>query len=157
MLFAEGASRDGDRKNSARRRRMLKWVRLFCHTHGLPIALVVLAAVGTSIQILVMPAIRARVYEKKPSLADIQSAAVEDTSMLEIEQITLSDCKLTNMKKMRIRVFDLDGMLAASAQRERKMAARKADSLAGMMMQYQPVDTRSLHETERSNLKKILR
>jgi hypothetical protein len=165
MLFVEGASRDGDtgdavrRRNSARQRRMLKRARLFFHTHALPIALVLLAAVGTGMQVMLMPAVRARVYQKTPSLADIQPAAVEvaDTSMLEIEQITLSDCKLSNMRKMRIRVVDLDTMLAASAERERQMAAGNADSLARMMMRNQPVDTRSLHETERSNLKKILR
>jgi len=62
------------------RARQLKMitVRRFCHAHALPIALVVLAAVGTVIH-AILPKIRGRIREVNPSAAGGRPAGRDNT------------------------------------------------------------------------------
>ena len=156
------------------RSKMLVRVRIFWHMHALPIALFVLAAVGTSLQVMVLPSARTGIYQMrdnkmiqgtyamqdvrrwegqqgtygmldgsrreaqwkdgqmlgdgrdafkddskgwggimgmlgltKPVPASMPTAG-EDESLLELDQINLWECKSSHMKKLRVRIFDLE-------------------------------------------------
>jgi hypothetical protein len=156
------------------RSKMLVRVRTFWHMHALPIALFVLAAVGTSLQVMVLPSARTGIYRDNKmiqgtyAMHDVRSwegqqgthdmqdgsrregqwkegqmlgegrdafkddrpskgwggimgmlgltkpvpasmpTAGEDESLLELDQINLWECKSSHMKKLRVRIFDLE-------------------------------------------------
>ena len=153
---------------------MLVRVRIFWHMYALPIALFVLAAVGTSLQVMFLPSARTGIYQirdnkmiqgtyamqdvrrwegqqgtygmqdgsrregqwkdgqmlgegrdafkdhnkgwggimgmlglTKPVPASMPTAG-EEESLLELDQINLWECKSSHMKKLRVRIFDLE-------------------------------------------------
>lgn len=140
--------------------------RLFCATHSLPVALVVLTAVGTLVQALLARwagrallgrGARARAGSEAAAAgrpAQVRAgAADQDTSVLDLDQLSLRDCTLASMGKLRIRIADLDEVLARRAGQR----AGGTPSVAGMMQTYRPVNADALQAAERSNVEKLLR
>lgn len=161
--------------NARRRARLL---RIFLaralavfHTHGLPIALVSLAAFGSFMHIVALPRLARTVRhfpaasvqvhrEAKSSLrraeshdtARVQSEA-EDRSVLELEQLNILECKPSKLIKTRVRMLDLDIMLMRRADDTRE----RGPSVARLMQAAQPVDHSALHAAEKSHLQKLIR
>jgi len=161
LVMLRGASRFEDSRDlrgndeaalrRARQLKMLKPVRLFCRMHAPPIALIVLAAVGTGMQVM-LPNIRERVYFTPSPVGDVRAGDDSD-DVLELEQLNIWDCKVSKLRKMRVRIFDLDAMIA----KRTAMAPGKESSVAGLMRSYGPVNKSAVHALERSNIQKLMR
>jgi len=60
---------------------------------------------------------------------------------------------VTKLHKMRVRIFDLDAMIAKRVAK----APGGESAVAGLMHNYGPVDKSAVHAIERSNLQILLR
>jgi hypothetical protein len=123
---SHGASGHGNEAEPAPLATALKRVRVLIYTHSLPVALVLMAAIGTGLQSLLVGRARQILLSgggrasggaaTTASSAQAHArAAAEDKSVLDLEQLSLRDCTLAGMKKLRIRIADLDEALASRA------------------------------------------
>jgi hypothetical protein len=136
----------------------LKRVRVLIYTHSLPVALVLMAAIGTGLQGLLVGRARQILLSgggrasgggkasggaaTAASSAQAHArAASEDKSVLDLEQLSLRDCTLTSMKKLRIRIADLDEALASRAGQQ----ANGAPSSVADLMQAHILFSKSTH------------
>ena len=130
----------------------LKRVRALIYTHSLPVALVLMAAIGTGLQGLLVGRARQILLSGSgrasggaataASSAQAHArAASEDKGVLELEQLSLRDCTLTGMKKLRIRIADLDETLASRARQQ----ANEAPSSVADLMQVYILFSKSTH------------
>lgn len=166
-------NREGSNATARQRARLfrisLKRTRAFLNTHGLPLLLVSLAAFGTILHAAVLPHLaRVRIYKQTPTegasvvargrghgpvAAASHTRESEDESVFELEQLNEWECKPSKMLKKRVRILDLDGMLA----RRTDNAGDRVPEVARLMQTFRPVDQNALHAAEKSHLLKLIR
>jgi hypothetical protein len=147
----------------------LKRTQAFCNAHGLPLLLVSLAAFGTIMHATIVPRLaRVRIYNKtptaeasvvtrgrgsRPAAGGSHRHEPEDESVFELEQLNEWECKPSKMLQKRIRILDLDGMLAQRAGN----AGDREPAVARLMQTFRPVNQDAVHAAEKSHLQKLIR